>query len=288
MSYPNPPYGQSGQWDPPTDRMPVQPIPSQRGPGGYGQGYAPGHAPWPQEPAYRPQPTQQWQPTYEPRTAHAPRPGYAPPQSPPPRRRRSAGTVALIALCAVFALMIVASVIGSRTGDVTTAAGRTPAVGGTTTAALEPPAAQGPAEDAGQAIEAAPPVIEQPAVEQPAAAPPVIEPPVIRAPVIEPPVVEPAVPAGVANAVGTARNYLDFAAFSRSGLIDQLEFEGYSNDESTRAVDSLDVDWNAQAAASAENYLSFTSFSRSGLVDQLEFEGFTPAQAEHGVSQAYN
>ena len=87
------------------------------------------------------------------------------------------------------------------------------------------------------------------------------------------------------NALRSAQNYLDFTAFSRTGLIGQLEFEEYSTEDATWAVDRVEVDWNEQAAKSAANYLDFTSFSRSGLVDQLIFEGFTPEQAEYGVSQ---
>jgi hypothetical protein len=39
------------------------------------------------------------------------------------------------------------------------------------------------------------------------------------------------------NAVRTAQDYLDFAAFSRSGLIRQLEYEQYSTADATFAVD---------------------------------------------------
>ena len=67
-------------------------------------------------------------------------------------------------------------------------------------------------------------------------------------------------------------------------MIEQLKFEGFSNDASVLAVDSLNVDWNEQAAKKAESYLSFSSFSRSGLIEQLEFEGFTKEQAEYGVT----
>ena len=81
------------------------------------------------------------------------------------------------------------------------------------------------------------------------------------------------------------RDYLDFAAFSRTGLIEQLESEGYTTEDATLAVDALTVDWNEQAAQKAEDYLGFTAFSRSGLIEQLEFEGFTREQAEYGVAQ---
>lgn len=86
------------------------------------------------------------------------------------------------------------------------------------------------------------------------------------------------------NARGSAEDYLAFASFSRTGLIGQLEYEGFSTADATYAVDVLNVDWNEQAAKSAASYLEFSSFSRSGLIDQLVYEGFTQAQAEYGVS----
>lgn len=91
---------------------------------------------------------------------------------------------------------------------------------------------------------------------------------------------------GQENALQSAENYLDLMAFSKSGLIEQLEFEKYSTEDAKFAVDSLDVDWSEQAARSAEEYLDSSSFSRQGLIDQLEFEGFTSEQAEFGVDQA--
>jgi len=88
---------------------------------------------------------------------------------------------------------------------------------------------------------------------------------------------------GEKNAVDKAKSYLRVMAFSREGLIDQLEFEGFSHTEAVYGVDHVGANWNEQAAKKAESYLKIMSFSRSGLIDQLEFEGFTPAQAEYGV-----
>lgn len=98
---------------------------------------------------------------------------------------------------------------------------------------------------------------------------------------------DPGLTAGQRNAIESAENYLDFAAFSQSGLVDQLEFEGFSTADATFAVGSLDVDWSEQAAKSAANYLEFSSFSLSGLIEQLEFEGFTSEQATYGANKAY-
>lgn len=98
---------------------------------------------------------------------------------------------------------------------------------------------------------------------------------------------EPDLTTGQKNAIRQAENYLDYAAFSRSGLIGQLEYEGYSTEDATFAVDKCAVDWNEQAAKKAAEYLDFTSFSKSGLVEQLVFEGFTQEQAEYGANAAY-
>lgn len=87
-----------------------------------------------------------------------------------------------------------------------------------------------------------------------------------------------------ANAREKANDYLQFSAFSRKGLIKQLEFEGFSKANATYGVDKQNVNWNKQAEKKAQQYLDLSSFSRSGLIKQLEFEGFTSAQARHGVS----
>lgn len=86
------------------------------------------------------------------------------------------------------------------------------------------------------------------------------------------------------QAVKKAESYLSHMSFSRSGLIGQLEYEGFSKADSEYAVDNITIDWNEQAAKKAESYLSHMAFSRSGLIDQLKYEGFTRAQAEYGVS----
>jgi hypothetical protein len=91
------------------------------------------------------------------------------------------------------------------------------------------------------------------------------------------------------NANRAAADYLNGQAFSRKGLIEQLSSdagEGYPVKVATAAVDSLHVDWNAQAALSAQDYLKGQAFSRKGLIEQLEYEGFSHAQAVYGVTKA--
>ncbi|WP_010649953.1 Ltp family lipoprotein [Oceanobacillus massiliensis] len=87
------------------------------------------------------------------------------------------------------------------------------------------------------------------------------------------------------NAIRQAESYLDYTAFSKSGLIDQLEYEGYPTEEAKFAVENIEVDWREQAVLQAQSYLDYTSFSRSGLIDQLLYEGHSEADATYAVDQ---
>jgi len=89
---------------------------------------------------------------------------------------------------------------------------------------------------------------------------------------------------GERNARQSAADYLAYSTFSRSGLIGQLEYEGFTTAQAEYGVDAQGADWNAQAALMAADYLAYSSFSRSGLIGQLEYEGFTTAQAEYGAT----
>jgi hypothetical protein len=96
----------------------------------------------------------------------------------------------------------------------------------------------------------------------------------------------------VENAIRSAESYLSLSGFSRDGLIEQLSSsygDGYSISDATAAVDSLSVDWNAQAVRSAEQYLQMTGFSCSGLIEQLSSDygsKYTVDQATYGAKQA--
>lgn len=89
------------------------------------------------------------------------------------------------------------------------------------------------------------------------------------------------------NAIRSAQSYLSHNAFSRKGLIEQLEYEQFSTADATFAVDHIVANWNEQAVKSAKSYLSHNSFSQAELIEQLEYEGFTPSQAQYGAAMAY-
>jgi hypothetical protein len=86
------------------------------------------------------------------------------------------------------------------------------------------------------------------------------------------------------NARQKAESYLNSSAFSRQGLIEQLEYEGFSNIDAEYGADAVNADWMEQAALKAAQYLDSSSFSKQGLIDQLLYEGFSQEQAEYGVS----
>jgi hypothetical protein len=93
------------------------------------------------------------------------------------------------------------------------------------------------------------------------------------------------------NAVAAAQNYLSIAGFSKQGLIDQLSSsagDGYSLSDATVAVDSLTVDWNAQAVRAAKAYLQTSPFSCQDLVQQLSSSAgdqYTKAQAQYAATK---
>lgn len=105
------------------------------------------------------------------------------------------------------------------------------------------------------------------------------------APKPKPKPAEPELTLAQENAKSSAESYLDYSGFSKKGLIEQLEFEGYKSKDITAALATVKVNWKAEAVESAESYLDYTSFSRSGLIEQLEFEGYTSSEAKYAVDK---
>src|SRR5690606_21802997 len=58
---------------------------------------------------------------------------------------------------------------------------------------------------------------------------------------------EPSLTVAQEQAIISADSYLFLGGFSRTGLIAQLEFEGFSTEDAAFAVDYLDPNWNQQA-----------------------------------------
>lgn len=90
------------------------------------------------------------------------------------------------------------------------------------------------------------------------------------------------------NALRTAYDYLDYSAFSKTGLYDQLIFEEYPIEAAQFAIDNVETDWNANALQAAKDYLDYSAFSNQGLYDQLLFEGYTAEQAQFAIDNLPN
>lgn len=140
----------------------------------------------------------------------------------------------------------------------------------------------GAASAISEGIESGSPLVSESAVSEPVEKAPIEE----AAPVesVEPAPAAPQYTTGQQNAIAKAQSYLQLTAFSRTGLIDQLVFEGFSNEDAAFAVDTIAPDWTAQAVAKGKSYMELTAFSRQGLIDQLVFDGFTTAEAEAGAA----
>lgn len=92
---------------------------------------------------------------------------------------------------------------------------------------------------------------------------------------------------GMKNALNKAESYLQIMAFSRKGLIEQLEYDGFTYSEAVYGADNCSADWYEQAVRKAESYLDIMSFSRQRLIEQLEYDGFSYDQAVYGVDKVY-
>jgi hypothetical protein len=80
-----------------------------------------------------------------------------------------------------------------------------------------------------------------------------------------------------------AQSYFDSSWFSRNGMIEQLEYEGFAYDDAVYGVDSLGADWLEEAVGMADSYIESSWFSRIGLIEQLEYEGFSNSESQYGV-----
>lgn len=88
---------------------------------------------------------------------------------------------------------------------------------------------------------------------------------------------------GNKGALAKAESYLDSSAFSYDGLIEQLEYSGFSSSEAKYAADNCGANWKKQALKKAKSYLRSSAFSYKGLIEQLEYSGFTTDEAKYGA-----
>ena len=86
------------------------------------------------------------------------------------------------------------------------------------------------------------------------------------------------------NALRRAKQYLSLIPFSYHGLVEQLKFDKFSEEDAVYAAERCGADWNEEALKKAKSYLELSAFSYDGLCNQLtSFDGFTDEQAAYGA-----
>ena len=65
---------------------------------------------------------------------------------------------------------------------------------------------------------------------------------------------------GNEGALAKAKSYLNSSAFSYEGLIEQLEYEGFTETEAKYGVDNCGANWKAQALKKNKVIFEFVSF----------------------------
>lgn len=216
---------------------------------------------------------------------------YYPPQAAPathepqaqvPATRRSFGKWLVIGVGGFFGLMLLIGMVGAAVAppeeETALKASTSSDADAKTDNDHTPEPTSAPPAEAAQAA----PTTEAPKP-PPTTVAPTPAPPTTAKPTTTTEAPRPSITVSQANAQRKADSYLDMTGFSRLGLIEQLEFEGFSTADATFGVDALMADWNKQAARKADSYLDMSPFSRTGLIKQLEFEGFANAEATHGT-----
>ncbi len=88
---------------------------------------------------------------------------------------------------------------------------------------------------------------------------------------------------GDTQAMKEALGYLESGSFSKKGLIEQLEYDGYTKSQAQYAADHCGANWLEQAKKEVKSYLASSGYSRRGLIEQLEYDGYTAEEAQVAV-----
>ena len=99
----------------------------------------------------------------------------------------------------------------------------------------------------------------------------------------KPATTKPSITTGQENALKKAKRYIEYTPMSFDGLIEQLEYEGFSNDEARYGAENCGANWNEQALKKAMKYIDYSGFSYTKLIEQLEYEKFSHEQAVYGA-----
>ena len=89
------------------------------------------------------------------------------------------------------------------------------------------------------------------------------------------------------NAVETANSLIEKVPYSRAHLIEALEREGFSHEDSVYGADYCDAYWDEQAARAAKQYIedSDEEVSLNDLLNKLEDDGFIGRESIYAAEQ---
>ena len=89
------------------------------------------------------------------------------------------------------------------------------------------------------------------------------------------------------NAIESAEAYSNVFAYSKKELIEQLKYDGFSEDIAECAAKSINANWKENCVRSAYSYLDLFSSSKKELIHQLDYDGFTPEEIDYAMDQIY-
>ena len=89
------------------------------------------------------------------------------------------------------------------------------------------------------------------------------------------------------NAIESAEAYSNVFAYSKKELIDQLKYEGFSEEIAECAAKSINANWKENCVRSAYSYLEIISYSKEELIEQLDYVGFTPEEIDYAMDKIY-
>ena len=88
-----------------------------------------------------------------------------------------------------------------------------------------------------------------------------------------------------AQAIQTAKDYLDTMHLSQTELLQMLSVENIDSEDAKFALEYLNIDWNQEARKKAKEYCKHKiGFSKEKLKAQLLFDHFTEEEADFAVS----
>ena len=89
------------------------------------------------------------------------------------------------------------------------------------------------------------------------------------------------------NAIESAEAYSNVFAYSKKELIEQLKYDGFSEDIAECAAKSINANWKENCVRSAHSYLEIISYSKEELIHQLDYVGFTAEEIDYAMNKIY-